>query len=137
MTEIREFRTFQEMAIVLALNTPHALILDWWRRLDRSIDDYFRVRGLQRPSSRLAIERALEADPQLGPEVAVQVRMLRRFRNVVAHEENQPISVEEAFGYAEAAWKNGWRIATYPAEVRPLCTAGSMDVDFPDRMPAR
>ncbi len=128
MVQIREFRTFEEMASVLALNTPHALVLDWWRRLDRGIDDYFRGRGLQRPSSRAGVERALEADPQLGPEVAAQIRVLRRVRNVVAHEETQPISVEEAFGYAESAWQLGWQIAACPAETRPMSTGSSSDV---------
>lgn len=114
MPEAREFRSFQEMASILALNTPHALILDWWRRLDRGIDYYFQARGIRRPSSIAAVEQVLESDPKLGPEVVAQIRELRRLRNVVAHEDTKPIPPEEAFRYAETAWRLGWRIATDP-----------------------
>lgn len=128
MAEIRQFRTFYEMASVLALNTPHALVLDWWRRLDRAIDDYFRARGLQRPLSRAAIERTLENDPDFGPEVAAQVRALRHFRNGVAHHEISQMTVEEAFAYAEGAWQLGCRIASYPTEARSPGTVSTSDV---------
>jgi hypothetical protein len=69
MAETTEFRTFQEMVRVLALNTPHALILDWWRRVDRGIDYYFGARGVTRPSSAAEVDEVLASDPELGSEV--------------------------------------------------------------------
>jgi hypothetical protein len=114
MTEQTEFRTFQEMVRVLALNTPHALILDWWRRLDGAIDDHFPARGLQRPPSWAEVEQRLASDPALGDEVVAQIRKLRKLRNAVAHEDTRPISVEEAAWYAETALNLRWQVAADP-----------------------
>lgn len=116
MAGVTEFRTFQEMVDVLALNTPHALILDWGRRVDRGIDYYFRARDLRRPMSRAEVEQRLASDANLGDEVAAQVRKLREFRNAVAHEPTKSISVEEAACYAQTALNLVWQIATDPQE---------------------
>jgi hypothetical protein len=118
MAEATEFRTFQEMVSVLALNTPHALILDWWRRLDRGIDYHFRARGILRPSSVAAVEQVLASDPELGPELVAQSRRLRRLRNAVAHKDTKPISPDEAAWYAKTSLDLGWRIATDPPTPR-------------------
>ena len=112
MAETTEFRNFQEMVSVLALNTPHALTLDWWRRVDRGIDYYFRARGIRRPSSVAGVEQMLNSDPKLGPSVVTQVRKLRRIRNAVAHEDAKPISPGEAAWYAQTSLDLVWRIGT-------------------------
>jgi hypothetical protein len=110
-----EFRTFDEMVEVLALNTPHALVLEWWRRLERAIEYYFQARGLpqRRPAE---AEHAIRADPQLGPAVADQLRELRRKRNAIAHQETRLVPSEEAAAYAAACLGLVWRIATNPAD---------------------
>jgi len=35
--------TFEEHVQISAIESPHGLILDWWRRLSRAIDEYFKV----------------------------------------------------------------------------------------------
>jgi hypothetical protein len=110
-----EFRTFDETVEVLTLDTPHALVLEWWRRLERAIDYYFKIRGLPRRHSADA-EHAIGADPQLGPAVAAQVRELRRTRNAIAHEETRLLPREDATSFAAACLDLVWRIAAYPAD---------------------
>jgi hypothetical protein len=108
-----EFTTFDEMVAVLALNTPHALVLDWWRRLERAIDYYFEARGLQRPGS-VKAEEALADDAEVGSEVAEQIRQLRLVRNAVAHEETKAIGRDEAAKYAATCLNLIWRVAIDP-----------------------
>ena len=110
-----EMMTFDEMVGVLALNAPHALVLDWWRRLERAIDYYFNARGLPRPRA-VEAERAIKLDPTLGAAIAAEVRALRCARNVVAHEESRPIELEEAATYAARCLDLIWQIATDPGE---------------------
>jgi hypothetical protein len=98
------------MVGVLALNNPHGLVLDWWRRLDRAIDYYFNARGLPRPSV-MEVEASIAADPALGPAVATEIHELRRTRNAVAHEEPQPITPAEAAAYATKCFHLMWRVA--------------------------
>lgn len=114
MAEATEFRTFGEMVSVLAHNTPHALILDWWRRLDRAIDYYFGVRGIRRPSSIVFVNEVLASDARVGSKVTAQVTELRRVRNVVAHEDTKPISPDEAARYAQKSLELIRLIATDP-----------------------
>ena len=105
-----QFTTFDEMVSVLSLNNPHALVLDWWRRLERAIDYYFTTRGLPRPSA-LEAEAAMANDPGLGPAVVAEIRELRRMRNAVAHEEPQPIAPDDAAAYATKCFHLMWRVA--------------------------
>ena len=98
------------MVSVLALNNPHALVLDWWRRLERAIDCYFRARGLPRPSA-IEAEAAIADDPNLGSAVAAEIRELRRTRNAVAHEEPQSIGPDDAAAYAPKCFHLMWRVA--------------------------
>jgi hypothetical protein len=107
-----EFTTFDEMVSVLALNNPHALVLDWWRRLDRAIEYYFNARGLPRPRPANEAEDALARDPDVGPAVAAEIGELRRARNAVAHEQPQVIPQDEAARYAARCLHLIWRVAT-------------------------
>ena len=96
------FRTFAEYVDVVGNNTPHALMLDWWRRLDHALGDYFQSRGEKRPLSRKEEEKCIANDPQLGPGVASSLSQLRRFRNTIAHEQII-LATSDAAAYAEAA----------------------------------
>jgi hypothetical protein len=100
------------MVSVLALNNPHALVLDWWRRLDLAIDYYFNARGLPRPRAAREAEEVLARDPGVGSAVAAEIRELRRTRNAVAHEESQVIPEEVAARYAARCLHLLWRVAT-------------------------
>ena len=41
--------------------SPHALILDWWGRLELAINEYFEVYGMAVRSSALSKEQAMAA----------------------------------------------------------------------------
>src|SRR5213592_894485 len=98
-----QFRTFNEMTSILAENTPHALILDWWRRTE-SVINYFTIAhyGRRFDASYQAIT-PLEPDPRLDPHVAQALHGLRRIRNAVAHGPRICIAPEDATLYAALA----------------------------------
>ena len=38
--------TFEDYLQIMAIESPHALILDWWGRLDLAIKEYFEIHGM-------------------------------------------------------------------------------------------
>jgi hypothetical protein len=77
---------FDQYVSLFADEAPHALVLDWYRRLELTIRDYLGTRGIDckvGPSAESVIGR----DPRLGYEVATETRELRVIRNRVAHSE--------------------------------------------------
>jgi hypothetical protein len=103
--------TFEECIQILAIESPHALILDWWGRLELAINEYFEVYGIAIRSSVPSKEQAMGNDPRLGPEITAHLRELRLIRNKVAHEKRKPISVDDATKYAQKADELIWIIA--------------------------
>jgi len=99
----QEFTTFHELVSVLSLNTPHALISDWWRRLSRAMD-YFVVAyyGEARRTSIESME-LLAADTRIGPNVAARLHGLRRIRNRIEHGPTPQVWPAEAAAYAQEA----------------------------------
>ncbi len=94
--------TFDEYVAWMAANSPHATVLDWWRRLDLALREY--LAGSRVPTkARTAIEATIAADARLGSNVADQVRHMREMRNVVAHDPDVHISSEDAVHYASKA----------------------------------
>lgn len=96
------FRTFAEYVDVVGRNAPQALVLDWWRRLELTLVDYFQSFGEKRPRWRSEEERRIATDPRLGPEVASALSQLRRTRNIVAHQQTN-LATADAVAYAGAA----------------------------------
>jgi len=103
--------TFEEYVQIMAIESPHGLILDWWSRLEIAINQYFEVHGMAVQSPTPAKEQAMAADPKLGPEITAQIRELRLIRNKVAHEKTKPISVDDATQYAQKACELIWVLA--------------------------
>ena len=103
--------TFEEYVEIMAIESPHALILDWWGRLELAINEYFEVYGMAVRSPVPSRELAIGADPRLGSEITDQLRELRLIRNEVAHEKRKPISVDDATQYAQKASELIWIIA--------------------------
>ena|SRR2546425_9545985 len=95
--------SFEEYVDIIATESPHAAIMDWWRRLDRAIDCYFSTLG-ERRGDPFEVESRIASDPKLGPDVAAKLRELRHKRNAVTHENVGPLSREEAIRYAEDAF---------------------------------
>lgn len=107
------FRTFGEYVDVVARNAPHALVLDWWRRVDLALLDYFKSLGEKRPLTHDDAERRIAEDSQLGPEVASTLSQLRRARNAIAHEETM-LANASAAAYAETALRMIGKLGASP-----------------------
>lgn len=93
--------TFSDYAAWMAVNCPHALVMDFWRRLEFVLREYSNNRG--RTSATLPeIERMLGEDDNLGREVHGLVSGLRRLRNRVAHEPGV-VAPDDAIQFAQEA----------------------------------
>jgi len=117
-----DFKTFAEYVDVVGRNAPHALVLDWWRRLDLALGDYFNSLGEKRPLTRDEEERRIADDPEFGSEVASALSQLRRFRNTIAHEQMM-LAPSDAAAYAEASLRMIGKLArrnSTPAGSRPI-----------------
>ena len=112
-----EFYTFDQMVTVLARNTPHALIQDWWSRLEGVIRTYCVKRGAKRhlPISTL-ISNHLVHHPAASPDLLQELHLMRALRNHIAHGEAPALTAEEATTYAYRAWTIGWNLTAHDSE---------------------
>ncbi|MQA92657.1 MAG: hypothetical protein GEU90_20950 [Gemmatimonas sp.] len=97
-------QTFTEHVAIVAAESPRGLVLDWWRRLDMILDDYFVTRCVQRPMSRAAVEKMIAADGRLPEGLGAEIQRLRLERNCVAHEVRVGLGQEEVTRYADRAF---------------------------------
>ena len=86
----------------MAINSPHATVLDWWRRVELALQDYAVKRSIA-ARTRTALETAVAQDPRLGSEIAARLAGMRRLRNGVAHGAQDAVSPAEATAYAQQA----------------------------------
>lgn len=110
--------TFDEFVAWMAANSPSAAILEWWRRLDRALDDFAAPLQITKSRTRYKIiEAAIARDPELGEGIVIRLQEMRRLRNRVAHDPVLHLSQEEVFEYARQAlhfiWEIGARRAPY------------------------
>lgn len=92
---------FVELVLPMAEESPRAVVLDWYSRLECMIRDYLVSRRLKFRSGPEA-EAAIAADAVLGPELAQAIASLRTVRNRVAHG-TPPLAPEEAVAFASQA----------------------------------
>ncbi|MGQ0835182.1 MAG: hypothetical protein ACT4O5_09730, partial [Gammaproteobacteria bacterium] len=112
MDTTMEFRTFDEMAAVLSRNTPHALVLDWWSRLERVIRGHCAKRGAKPNETISALINAHLSSHRIFDDALIQeLHEMRRFRNLIAHVEAPGLSAVEAERFARRAWTIAWYIA--------------------------
>lgn len=105
MTEVLFATNFNDYVNLMAANSPHALVMDWGRRLELALREYTdALRPLVALRNRRAIEESVSRDQVLGPGFADCVRRLRLLRNQVAHEPISHHSYEDATGYARHAF---------------------------------
>jgi len=95
-------KTFDEYVGWMAINSPHATVLDWWRRIERGLE-YYAVKRSITARPRGALETAVARDPRLGSDVAARLAEMRRLRNGVAHGTQDAVSPAEAIAYAGQA----------------------------------
>ena len=102
--EISLAKNFDDYVAVIAANSPHALVMDWWRRLDLALQDYgATLTPMVNPRNRDAIEKAVLQDQALGPGLAGLIRELRQLRNRATHESIY-LSARDAATYARQAF---------------------------------
>jgi hypothetical protein len=89
---------FDEFVIPMADEAPHAVILDWYRRLELMIRDYLTARQLLYQNGPCA-ERVIAQDAFLGAGVANEIKQLRWFRNEIAHG-SQALTSAQAVAFA-------------------------------------
>ena len=91
---------FNDYVAVISVNSPHAPVMDWWRRLDLTLHEYAAALGKVVTPNR-AIEQAV---PLNDPALAACIRGLRHRRNQVTHESVYNLSSEDAAAYAREAF---------------------------------
>lgn len=89
---------FDELVVPMSEETPHAVILDWYRRLELMIRHYLTSRYLSYTNGPAA-ERVIARDALLGADVASAIKELRWFRNEIAHE-SQSLTPARAVAFA-------------------------------------
>ncbi len=111
--EVRYATNFDEYVGWMATNSPHATILDWWRRLDCALHEYATtLRPLSRgANSWQALQTAIVDDPRLGHFAVTMLKEMRDLRNHVAHKPGVSISPEQATDYARQAHSLIWVLA--------------------------
>lgn len=62
----------------MAIESPHALILDWWHRLELAINEHFEFYGMVVQGEIPLKEKSLGADSMLGPGITLQIRGTRK-----------------------------------------------------------
>ena len=102
--EISLAKNFDDYVAGMAANSPHALVMDWWRRLDLGLQDYGdSLMPMVDSRNRDALEKAVSQEQTLGPGVAGLIRELRQLRNRAAHESIY-LSAKDATIYARQAF---------------------------------
>jgi hypothetical protein len=89
---------FEEFVKSMTEEAPHAVVLDWYRRLELMMRDYLASRGLRYRNGKHAASVA-KGDPLLGVNVASVVDSLRLIRNQVAHT-SQGVTAGDATKFA-------------------------------------
>lgn len=96
--------TFDEHVGIVAAESPRGLVLDWWCRLDMTLDCFFDRRGMSRPRSPAGMELAFAADDGLPMRFATEIHGLRLERNRIAHQRGPCPTSDEASDYARRAF---------------------------------
>ena len=79
-------KTRNELLGKLAELSPNAAILESWRNVERTLDFYFKCRGIERPLSNQTITGHLDYDPNFPPQLVSAYQELRLLRNRAAHD---------------------------------------------------
>lgn len=94
-------KTFNDHVALMSVNSPHALVMDWWRRLDLTLHEYAAALGqVVRSRDRRPIEEAVSLN---DAALATCIRRLRQRRNRVTHKSCY-VSSEDAAAYAQEAF---------------------------------
>lgn len=89
---------FEEYIFKMAEEAPHAVVLDWYRRLELMVRSYLESRAIHCRSG-YAAEGVIARDALLGRNVATAIANLRTVRNGVAHT-GDSVSFDTAVAFA-------------------------------------
>lgn len=95
-------KTRAELLERLAELSPNAAILESWRNVERTLDIYFRRRGIERPRSGQTILGHLDHDPNFPPQLVSAYQELRLLRNRAAHD-RENLTAEHAKEFSALA----------------------------------
>ena len=117
MESVPQFHTFDQMALVLGHNAPHALVQDWWSRLEGAIRDVVAGEGghSRKPVSEL-ISRDLVRLPGVSSALVDELHRMRQLRNRCAHGEAPALTADEARAFARRAWAIAWSLSVTPSD---------------------
>lgn len=108
-----QFHTFYEMADFFAENAPHALVQDWWSRLEATIREICVRHGADcRENISRLIDTYLSRHPAALPELIRELHVMRDLRNRCAHGQVPSLTADEARAFAHRAWIIAWDLAT-------------------------
>ena len=109
MHNIAQFHTFDEMAAVLSENTPHALVQDWWARLEGTIRNRVIAGSANRRRSiSELINSCLAQRLGVAPKLIRELHSMRLLRNKCAHGDAPPLTADQARNFAHRAWTIAW-----------------------------
>lgn len=117
--ETRYATNFDEYVGWMSVNSPHATVLDWGRRLECARNAYIAslypfsrdANTWQVLQTTIVNDRRLEHIPRLGHIVATLLAEMRDLRNRVAHDPEAHVSPEQATDYARQALSLIWILA--------------------------
>jgi hypothetical protein len=95
-------KTREELIERIAALSPSAAILESWSNVERTLNFYFSVKGVEKPKSGQSILRYLDYDPNFPPHLISVYQELRLLRNRAAHDRDG-ITVENARDFNELA----------------------------------
>ena len=98
--DVKFATNFNDCVAVMSVNSPHALVMDWWRRLELTLHEYAAALAIVvRSRDRRPIE---EVVPLNDAALTTRIRGLRHQRNRVTHKSCH-LSSEDAAAYAREA----------------------------------
>ena len=95
---------FNDHVMLLASESPRALVLDWWARLEQAQHSFCRLIGLAPLRNVSECEPSIAGDARLGPQVADLIRALRISRNRITHS-GAPVDTEVAVAFANSVFQ--------------------------------
>ena len=107
-----KFHTFDDYVSVLSIDAPHALVQEWWSRLEREVKKLCKKLGHKYNNSVSEMINALDRHPAIDTKVIEELHSMRRTRNAVAHDLDVPsLTVDQAEQYARRAFALGWDLS--------------------------
>ena len=105
MFPVTPFRTIHDMITPVSHNMPHALVQEWWSRLERVIRIFGQLYGAApRERVSIVINKHLRQHPLVTPALVQELHRMRDLRNRCAHGESPSLTVEESSAFAYRAW---------------------------------